>query len=41
MPPDWRFLLDKGVNLRTKRELLAVGFAAVYQLADVGLTGLA
>jgi hypothetical protein len=41
MPPDWRFLLDRGVNFRTKRELLAVSFAAVYQLADVGLTGLA
>jgi len=41
MSPDWRFLLDRGVNFRTKRELLAVSFAAVYQLADVGLTGLA
>lgn len=41
MPPSWRFLLDRGVNYRTKRELLAVGFPAVYQLADVGLTGLA
>jgi predicted nuclease of predicted toxin-antitoxin system len=41
MPPSWRFLLDRGVNYRTKRELLAVGFSAVYQLADVGLTGLA
>jgi hypothetical protein len=41
MPPSWRFLLDRGVNFRTKRELLAAGFAAVYQLADVGLTGLA
>jgi predicted nuclease of predicted toxin-antitoxin system len=41
MPPSWRFLLDRGVNFRTKRELLAVGFAAVHQLADVGLTGLA
>lgn len=41
MPPDWRFLLDRGVNFRTKRELLAVGFPAVLQLPDVGLTGLA
>ena len=41
MPPSWRFLLDRGVNFRTKRELLAAGFPAVYQLADVGLTGLA
>lgn len=41
MPPSWRFLLDRGVNFRTKRELLAVGFPAVYQLPDVGLTGLA
>ena len=41
MPPDWRFLLDRGVNFRTKRNLLAVGFAAVYQLADADLTGLA
>jgi predicted nuclease of predicted toxin-antitoxin system len=41
MPPDWRFLLDRGMNFRTKRELLAIGFATVYQLADVGLTGLA
>ncbi len=41
MPPNWRFLLDRGVNFRTKRELLAVGFPAVYQLAEVGLTGLA
>lgn len=41
MPPDWRFLLDRGVNFRTKRELLAAGFPAVYQLADVSLTGLA
>jgi hypothetical protein len=41
MPLDWRFLLDRGVNFRTKRELLAVGFPAVYQLADVVLTGLA
>lgn len=41
MLPRWQFLLDRGVNYRTKRELLAVGFSAVYQLADVGLTGLA
>lgn len=41
MPPSWQFLLDRGVNFRTKRELLAVGFPAVYQLPDVGLTGLA
>lgn len=41
MPPPWRFLLDRGVNFRTKRELLRVGFPAVLQLADVGLTGLA
>lgn len=41
MPPDWRFLLDRGVNYRTRRVLLAAGFPAVYQLADVGLTGLA
>lgn len=41
MPLNWQFLLDREVNFRTKRELLAVGFPAVYQLADVGLTGLA
>lgn len=41
MPPDWHFLLDRGVNFRTKRELLAAGFRSVLQLADVGLTGLA
>ena len=41
MPPSWRFLLDRGINFRTKRELLSAGFPAVYQLADVGLTGLA
>lgn len=41
MPPPWRFLLNRGVNFRTKRELLRVGFPAVLQLADVGLTGLA
>ncbi|HEX8033445.1 MAG TPA: DUF5615 family PIN-like protein [Ktedonobacterales bacterium] len=41
MLPEWRFLLDRGVNFRTKKELLAAGFSAVYQLADVGLTGLA
>jgi predicted nuclease of predicted toxin-antitoxin system len=41
MRPSWQFLLDRGVNYRTKRELLAVGFPAVYQLPDVGLTGLA
>jgi len=39
--PSWQFLLDRGVNFRTKRELLAVGFPAVYQLAEVGSTGLA
>jgi predicted nuclease of predicted toxin-antitoxin system len=41
MPLTWRFLLDRGVNYRTKRQLLAVGFPAVLQLADVGMTGLA
>jgi predicted nuclease of predicted toxin-antitoxin system len=41
MPLDWRFLLDRGVNFRTKRRLLDAGFAAVLQLPDVGLTGLA
>jgi predicted nuclease of predicted toxin-antitoxin system len=41
MPPSWQFLLDRGVNFRTKRMLLAAGFPAVFQLADVGLTGLA
>jgi predicted nuclease of predicted toxin-antitoxin system len=41
MPPPWRFLLDRGVNFRTKRERLRVGFPAVLQLADVDLTGLA
>jgi predicted nuclease of predicted toxin-antitoxin system len=41
MLPSWQFLLDRGVNFRTKRELLAVGFPTIYQLADVGLTGLA
>ena len=41
MLPDWRFLLDRGVNYRTKRRLLDAGFPAVFQLEDVGLTGLA
>lgn len=41
MPRDWRFPLDRGVNFRTKRVLLAAGFPAVSQLADVGLTRLA
>jgi predicted nuclease of predicted toxin-antitoxin system len=41
MPREWRFLLDRGVNYRTKRRLLDAGFAAVFQLEDVGLTGLA
>lgn len=41
MPPNWRFLLDRGVNFRTKHELLIAGFPEVLQLADVGLTGLA
>ena len=41
MPPQWSFLLDRGVNYRTKRALLAAGFSAVLQLPDVGLTGLA
>lgn len=41
MLPNWQFLLDRGVNFRTKRELLSAGFSAVLQLADVGLTGLA
>jgi predicted nuclease of predicted toxin-antitoxin system len=41
MLPSWQFLLDRGVNFRTKRELLGVGFSAVYQPADAGLTGLA
>lgn len=41
MPPNWRFLLDRGVNFRTKRELVAAGFPDVLQLTDVGLTGLA
>ncbi len=41
MLPDWRFLLDRGVNYRTKRRLLDTGFPAVFQLGDVGLTGLA
>jgi predicted nuclease of predicted toxin-antitoxin system len=41
MLPSWQFLLDRGVNFRTKRELLAIGFSTIYQLADVGLTGLA
>jgi hypothetical protein len=41
MLPSWQFLLDRGVNFRTKRELLTAGFPAVYQLAEVGLTGLA
>ena len=39
--PSWQFLLDRGVNFRMKRELITVGFPTVYQLADVGLTGLA
>ena len=41
MPPNWQFLLDRGVNFRTKRALLTAGFPHVFQLADVGLTGLA
>jgi predicted nuclease of predicted toxin-antitoxin system len=41
MPLSWQFLLDRGVNFRTKRVLLAAGFSAVLQLPDVGLTGLA
>jgi len=41
MLPDWHFLLDRGVNFRTKRVLLVAGFPEVLQLADVGLTGLA
>lgn len=41
MLPSWRFLLDRGVNFRTKHELLIAGFPEVLQLADVGLTGLA
>jgi hypothetical protein len=41
MPRSWRFLLDRGVNYRTKSHLIAVGFPKVFQLADVGLTGLA
>lgn len=41
MPPSWRFLLDRGVSFRTKRVLLAAGFPAMFQLADVGLSGLA
>lgn len=41
MLPDWRFLLDRGVNYRTKRRLLDAGFPAVFQLENVGLTGLA
>jgi predicted nuclease of predicted toxin-antitoxin system len=39
--PPWSFLLDRGVNFRTKRGLLTGGFSAVLQLTDVGLTGLA
>jgi hypothetical protein len=34
-----QFLLDSGVNYRTKRRLLDVGFAAVYQLVEVRLMG--
>ena len=41
MLPNWRFLLNRGVNFRTKRFLLQAGFAEVLQLADIGLTGLA
>jgi predicted nuclease of predicted toxin-antitoxin system len=41
MPPPWGFLLDRGVDFRTKRALLQAGFLVVLQLADVGLTGLA
>jgi len=41
MPPRWSFLLDRGVNFRTKPELLVAGFPVVLQLADAGLTGLA
>ena len=39
MLPRWMFLLDRGVNFRTKRDLLTAGFPSVLQLADVGLTG--
>lgn len=41
MPPSWQFLLYRGVNFRTKRGLATIGLSTVYQLADVGLTGLA
>ncbi len=41
MLPDWRFLLDRGVNFRTKKALQNVGFPRVFQLAEVSLTGLA
>ena len=41
VPANWKFLLDRGVNYRTKRRLLDAGCSAVLQLADVGLTGLA
>jgi predicted nuclease of predicted toxin-antitoxin system len=41
MPLGWQFLLNRGVNFRTKRLLLAAGFPAVFQLEEVGLTGLA
>ncbi len=30
MPPDWGFLLDRGVNFRTKRLLIDGGFQRVY-----------
>src|SRR5579883_2381359 len=38
MPPSWEFLLDRGVNYRTKRRLLDASFTALFQHSDVGLT---
>lgn len=34
----WSFLLDNGVNFRSKRALLAAAAPAVFQLTDVGLS---
>lgn len=34
----WSFLLDNGVDFRSKRALLAAGAPAVYQLPDLGLS---
>lgn len=37
----WSFLLDNGMNYRSKRALLMAGTPTVFQLSDVGLSGYA